>query len=164
MATIRNLRDLADMVSAEGDTDEELIRSIKRHGYKYTDCGMWVDPTHQGVTIGSIVEGYDGDGTSTFKFSYPFEEQDWDTAVAAIEKEADAIWHWCNVTRYICQNCDWVATDDDDPEYTDDAEDGSPVTICPHCSDHIKGETDAERGIDFPDVWFEHRNLKGFSS
>ena len=128
MTKIRNQADLAKMLCADNTK-----ASIERSVYKYTDCGAWIELNPEGIRIGSIVEGCDN-GTSTFALDYPFTEEEYRAAEAAIEKEATAIWEWANVTY------DRLGRK------------------------HRNGKTPAEMGIDFPNIWVEHQNLKGFSS
>ena len=73
------------------DSEEQA----KRHTYKYTDCGAWLEFTETGVRIGSIVEGCDF-GTATYPLNYPFTEADYDARMQAVEAEASALWDWAN--------------------------------------------------------------------
>ena len=87
-----------ELFEAVGVKDKEgLARAI----YKGTCCGASCRPLHSrdGVVVGSIVEGVDGDGTEYYDLHFPFEVQKfWDT-VHAVEVEAKEIWdstHGCN--------------------------------------------------------------------
>jgi hypothetical protein len=162
MTTIKNLTDLAGMLCADGDGKEELERSIERNVYKHTECGAWIDFTDTGIRIGSIVEGSDV-GTSSFALDYPFEEETYRQCEAAIEKEADAIWEWANTPRWWCPSCN-AANDSDSIDELVFDDSGELVIDCPTCNTRIVMKTDADLGIDFPDVWVEHQGLPGFSS
>lgn len=159
---IANLQDLGELLSAEGDTEAELQSRLKRNVYKYTECGAWIDFRFGGITFGSIVEGCDI-GTSIFKFDYPFPAADYRAAEAAIEKEADAIWQWTNTVRYYCGSCQGTFGEEGviDPDLSDD---GKFLAKCPVCGAGVEGQTDAEAGLDFPDLWVEHQHLAGWSS
>lgn len=68
-------------------------------------------------------------GTMTYSLSYPFTPADFDARVKAIEAEAAAIWEWANVRKNRAGRR------------------------------HAYGKTDAERGLDAPDVSFDFRHL-----
>ena len=95
----------------------------QRHIYKFTSCGAWISFKDWGVIIGSIVEGCDF-GTMSYPLRYAdnFTDSDIQARTNAVEKEADAIWEWANILK--------------------------DVNGRRHCN----GKTDAERGMDCPDV------------
>ena len=66
---------------------------------KGTNCGASCVKKDEGLLIGSIVEGVDGDGTEYHQLNFPFEMPTfWDT-VQAVEDEAKEIWdatHGCD--------------------------------------------------------------------
>ena len=95
----------------------------ERRIYKYTSCGAWIEFTESGIVIGSIVEGCDF-GTATYPLHYAnkFTSADIQARIDAVEEEADAIWIWANVLR---------------------DKNGRR---------HINGKTDADRGVDAPDI------------
>ena len=69
--------------------------------YKGTDCGASCQPlfSRDGVVIGSIVEGVDGDGTHYFDLRFPFTMDKFWEIVQAVEDEAKDIWdqtHGCS--------------------------------------------------------------------
>lgn len=78
----------------------------------------WID-TCIGIEVGSIVEGSDN-GPESEVLMFPFTEEEFDAAVARIDKECGIIWEWANVTR------DKLGRK------------------------HAYGKTDAERGLDWP--------------
>lgn len=68
-------------------------RSLEKAIYKGTSCGAACRSldTNDGVIIGSIVEGVDGDGTQYYELRFPFDiETFWDI-VQAVENEANEI-------------------------------------------------------------------------
>ena len=67
----------------------------KKHVYKYTNCGAWINFDEGSILLGSIVEGADF-GTNTYRLSYPFSPEDYQARIDAIEAEASAIWDWAN--------------------------------------------------------------------
>ena len=67
----------------------------KRHVYKYTDCGAWIEFHDWGIRLGSIVEGCSF-GTATYSLRYPFHPRDYEARIKAIEAEASALWNWAN--------------------------------------------------------------------
>lgn len=85
-------------------TDRE---QAKRHAYKYTDCGMWLEFLPEGIRLGSIVEGCDFD-TATYTLYYEdnFTSADIQARIDAIEAEASALWKWVNE-----QDGEWDAPD-----------------------------------------------------
>jgi DNA-directed RNA polymerase subunit RPC12/RpoP len=156
MAIIKNQRDLADMLCADNTK-----ASIERNVYKYTDCGAWIDLKPNGIKLGSIVEGSDG-GTSVFEFTYPFTEEEYRAAEKAIEAEATAIWDWANVTNYHCVKCDEWFTDNEAKEVVEDQL--GFRAVCLKCGETSElGQTNAEAGCDFPDLWQDSQKLKGWS-
>ena len=108
----------------------ENENEAKRNLYKNTACGAWIEFTEQGIQLGSIVEGCDF-GTAIYPLNYAdnFTSKDIQDRIDAIEKEADATWEWANVLK--------------------------DITGRRNCN----GKTDAERGLDAPDVDFDYRHL-----
>lgn len=94
MNKIRNASDLAALLGANGTSEEALSRRV----YKATDCGAWLAKTHDGVQVGSIVEGTDAT-TDTHDLQYPFTPAEFWTALEEVEAEASYIWnqtHGCD--------------------------------------------------------------------
>lgn len=89
--TIVSYCDILSLFSAE-DTDQ-----AKRNLYKYTNCGAWITFEDDCIQIGSIVEGCDL-GTHIYQLVYPFDDALFARCLAAIEKEADKLWHLANET------------------------------------------------------------------
>lgn len=160
---ITDQSDLAEMLSAD---DSEA--SIKRNVYKYTNCGAFIALHPWGIEIGSIVEGSEN-GTETYMLQYPFTVAQYEACMQAIEKESSAIWDWANVVRFHCLHqtldatgtkvvdcCDWSGGADDVEDWADDED---TVAICPKCGAKVEGATDAEGGLDFPDLYQEHAHL-----
>jgi len=102
----------------------------ERNLYRNTNCGAWIEFTDTGIKIGSIVEGADF-GTMIYPLQYAdnFTSADIQARIDAVEAEAAAIWEWANVLR---------------------DKNGRK---------HHNGKTDAERGCDCPDVWFDYQHL-----
>lgn len=103
----------------------------KRRIYEYTSCGAWIEFTESGIVIGSIVEGCDF-GTATYPLHYAdkFTSADIQARIDAVEKEASAIWEWSNVLR---------------------DKNGRR---------HQHGKSDAENGIDAPDVSYDYQHFE----
>lgn len=103
---------------------------VERHLYKYTDSGAWIQFKEDGIVIGSIVEGNDF-GTATYPLYYAddFTAADIQARIDAVEKEAAALWDWANVTR------DRLGRR------------------------HPYGKTQAELGVDAPDVDYDYRHF-----
>jgi hypothetical protein len=71
-------------------------QQAKKHIYKYTDCGAWIEFEEDGIALGSIVEGSES-GTSTFKIKYEDVTKDrLEETIKKIEDEAKLIWDWAN--------------------------------------------------------------------
>ena len=68
-------------------TQAQAIRNV----YKYTDCGAWMRFTQMGVDLGSIVEGSHAE-IGPYSLTYPFTSDDWESAMAQIESEAETAW------------------------------------------------------------------------
>jgi len=88
--------------------------------YKGTNCGASCVKKDEGLFIGSIVEGVDGDGTEYHSLHFPFEMAKFWNTVQAVEDEADKIWH----ETHGCKEC---------PE---DPESGMHIIDpeCPNCN------------------------------
>ena len=57
---------------------ETKFSQVERNTYKYTDCGAWITSSHEGIKVGSIVEGSDAEVEADF-LAYPFEISEfWD--------------------------------------------------------------------------------------
>lgn len=99
--------------------------------YKNTACGAWIEFRADGILLGSIVEGCDF-GTATYPLNYAngFTDADIQARIDAIEAEADALWNWAN------RRCDKQGR-----------------VRRNGCT------TEAELGLDAPDVDFEYRHL-----
>jgi hypothetical protein len=67
--------------------------ALEKAIYKGTSCGAACRSlkTNDGVIIGSIVEGVDGDGTEYHELRFPFDIEDFWDIVQLVEEEADAI-------------------------------------------------------------------------
>jgi hypothetical protein len=89
MSTIANESEY--LAHVEATTQEQA----KRHVYKYTDCGAWLEFHAWGIRVGSIVEGCDC-GTAAYSLRYPFTAEEYDARIAAIEAEASALWEEAN--------------------------------------------------------------------
>lgn len=134
MTQINNLSELLEWFGVE--TPYQLGRAL----YKYTDCGPWTAfvvpgresvyynselanqpiPKCTGVEIGSIVEGYDGDGVGPFTLTFPFTSEQLDQTVKEVNDQASVVWEWANVPKDILGRR------------------------------HRHGKTDEERGLDYP--------------
>jgi len=110
VVTLKNLRDLCDYFSAE--TPGRLPKRI----YKGTDCGAWIGlmkkdgkyiyedeiierKTFRGIKgfkIGTIVEGWDGEGVMAGEWEFPVSSKEVDVAMMEMESEAAQIWECAN--------------------------------------------------------------------
>lgn len=98
-----------------------------RHLFKYTNCGAWILFKPWGIVLGSIVEGCDfGTASYSLRYADDFTAQDILDRINAIEREAEALWDWANISRDITGRKNW------------------------------RGKTDAERGLDPPDISREY--------
>lgn len=93
---IHSIYDLARELGGEPDNREHCEAQISKRVYKGTDCGAWFKETQTGIEIGSIVEGFDGDGVGPVSIPYPFELKVFWTELDRIDKAASAIWTWAN--------------------------------------------------------------------
>ena len=73
--------------------------------------------TCYGIRVGSIVEGCDFDAPP-FELVFPFEEEQYEKELTALENYVDAAWTHCNSTWYKVENgdetlwCTWTQFDD----------------------------------------------------
>ena len=111
------INNLDEFLKARG-FGEESFKDVERNTYKFTDCGAWIqedvevegedyvdflgceheaEVLWKGITVGSIVEGSDCDCIPV-TVAYPFEIDDFWSALKMVEDEADEIWkgnHGC---------------------------------------------------------------------
>lgn len=106
--------------------EAENEEQAQRYMYKYTGCGAWLQFEPWGIVIGSIVEGCDfGTATYPLRYEHDFTGEDIQARINAVEKEAEALWEWANVTydkrwrrhRYGKTMADWGA---DAPDVSDE--------------------------------------------
>lgn len=75
----------------------ETEAQCRRRLYKATDCGAWVEFGEDGITLGSIVEGCDfGTNVYLLRWGNGFKAEDIQARIDEIEREAEALWKWCN--------------------------------------------------------------------
>jgi hypothetical protein len=89
METLKNENDVIQYLSAE------TIEQAKKHLYKGTDCGAWIQFEENGIQLGSIVEGSDAE-VSTDSLLYPFTSKSLEETIAYIESEASCLWEEAN--------------------------------------------------------------------
>lgn len=91
---ITSVEDLAEMVGVGSSGCVTAIkRRIARGVYSYTECGVRLSFDTDGIRVGSVVEGC-GHGTEVYALKYPFNEEQFDAHVDAIEEQAVRIWKW----------------------------------------------------------------------
>lgn len=89
MTSINNAQDVLDFFGAES------MEAAKRHAYKYTDCGVWLNFLDDGIQLGSIVEGSDAEVT-TDPLRYPFTPKELQDTIDYIEDEVSLLWWEAN--------------------------------------------------------------------
>lgn len=79
----------------------ENEKQCERILYKYTDCGAWIEFQDWGIRLGSIVEGWEDEGTKTFELTYGkgFSNKAIQKTIDTIEEQANLIWIWANEVR-----------------------------------------------------------------
>ena len=95
---IENLAGLADFCGV-WEKDQDDIKSkvrLQKIIYKATACGASINFKDNGVVVGSIVEGVDGDGTQYYTLEYPFYPDKFEEILNQVEKEADELWNAAN--------------------------------------------------------------------
>jgi hypothetical protein len=88
---IRNVHDLLNHYCAQS------VNQLKKGFFKYTTCGAWIEVSPTVVSLGSIVEGVERT-TQTYILHFPFDADEIESALAAVEEEAKEIWdetHGC---------------------------------------------------------------------
>lgn len=85
---VNSYTELCKMIGCVDDFDL-AARAI----YKGTNCGVSLQKIDNGVKIGSIVEGVDGDGTEYFDFVFPFNMNKFWETLTEVERQAAAIWN-----------------------------------------------------------------------
>ena len=88
MKKVNNYTEMVDSFIGDGDF-ERFQRAI----YKNTSCGASCQKIPNGVRIGSIVEGVDGDGTEYFDFIFPFNMNDFWEKMDEVERQAEEIFN-----------------------------------------------------------------------
>jgi hypothetical protein len=111
--TIKNLQDLCDYLGAENPSD------LPKRVYEKAECGPWISLTTKrgrvicedelvrsgskltmrnikGFSIGTIVEGQDGDGPVAGEWEFPVESYEVESSIRAMEEEASRIWTCVN--------------------------------------------------------------------
>jgi len=85
---VNDYTELCSMIGCVDDFDL-AARAI----YKGTNCGASLQKIDNGVKIGSIVEGVDGDGTEYFDFTFPFDTEDFWASMTEVERQAAVLWN-----------------------------------------------------------------------
>lgn len=105
------------------DTDKaEWEHCLSRAVYNNTECGAWARFVHQGIEVGSIVEGIDQE-TDVIRLTYTFMASDlWD-ALDEIERQANDLWE----ETHGCSQCG-ILNGEPDAELT------AVNPTCPECN------------------------------
>ena len=74
---------------------------MEKYISKHTNCGASIQKIENGVKIGSIVEGVDGDGTEYHDLTFPFDTEDFWDKMNEVELEAAQIWN----ETHGCEEC-----------------------------------------------------------
>lgn len=96
---INNIYELAKFFNIDNTnnlTIEQINEKINRYLFKYTDCGMSVYIECDGITLGSIVEGWDEGYIEAPKLFYPIDEKDIDDWTEIINLRACMCWDIIN--------------------------------------------------------------------
>ena len=96
---INNIYELAKFFNIDNTnnlTIEQINEKINRYLIKYTDCGMSVYIECDGITLGSIVEGWDEGYIEAPKLFYPIDEKDIDDWTEIVNLRACMCWDIIN--------------------------------------------------------------------
>lgn len=96
---INNIYELAKFFSignADDLTVEQIYEKINRHLFKYTECGMSVCIEDDGITLDSIVEGWDEGYVEAPKLFYPIDKKDINDWVEIVNRRACICWDIIN--------------------------------------------------------------------
>ena len=96
---INNIYELAKFFNIDNTnnlTIEQINEKINRYLFKYTDCGMSVYIECDGITLGSIVEGWDEGYIEAPKLFYPIDEKDIDDWMEIVNRRACMCWDIIN--------------------------------------------------------------------
>ena len=96
---INNIYELAKLFNIDNTnnlTIEQINEKINRYLFKYTDCGMSVYIECDGITLGSIVEGWDEGYIEAPKLFYPIDEKDIDDWTEIVNLRACMCWDIIN--------------------------------------------------------------------
>ena len=96
---INNIYELAKFFNIDNTnnlTIEQINEKINRYLFKYTDCGMSVYIECDGITLGSIVEGWDEGYIEAPKLFYPIDEKDIDDWTEIVNLRACMCWDIIN--------------------------------------------------------------------
>ena len=86
MSAIRNFSDLQDEVGTE---------NVAKALYKGTECGIVFIDDDAGVAVAGYAEGADAE-CGSIRLDYPFESEDFWTAVDEADAEGCALWDMWN--------------------------------------------------------------------
>lgn len=96
---INNIYELAKFFSignADDLTVEQIYEKINRHLFKHTECGMSVYIEDDGITLGSIVEGWDEGYVEAPKLFYPIDKKDINDWTEIVNRRACICWDIIN--------------------------------------------------------------------
>ena len=96
---INNIYELAKFYgidNADGLTVEEIDMKLNRLLFKYTECGMSVHIEDDGITLGSIVEGWDEGYVEAPKLFYPIDKKDINDWTEIVNRRACMCWDVIN--------------------------------------------------------------------
>lgn len=96
---ITDIYELAKFFGVDNANDltiEQIDEKINRYLFKYTDCGMSVHIEDDGITLGSIVEGWDEGYVEAPKLFYPIDKKDINDWTEIINRRACMCWYIIN--------------------------------------------------------------------
>jgi hypothetical protein len=96
---INNIYELAKFFGIDDAEDlsmEQIDTKINRYLFKYTDCGMGVCIEDDGITLSSIIEGWDEGFVEAPKLFYPIDKEDIDDWTEIVNRRACMCWDIIN--------------------------------------------------------------------
>ena len=96
---INNIYELAKFFSVDNADDltiEQIDEKINRYLFKYTECGMSAYIEDDGVTLCSIVEGWDDGYIEAPKLFYPIDKKDINDWSEIVNRKACMCWDIIN--------------------------------------------------------------------
>ena len=96
---VNNIYELAKFFSIDNADDltiEQIEEKINRYLFKYTGCGMSAYIEDDGITLGTIVEGWDEGYIESPKLFYPIDEKNIDDWMDVVNRRACICWDIIN--------------------------------------------------------------------